>query len=131
MMWLFRFMCLSLVSCLALLACSSNPDVGAACKFALEDSLEKLKTIDNSNDDIRIIEPSFDCELPYCIANFNDPAREGQGYCTRICDNQGDCPRDFSCKPFMQVETLPKAYASLTMLVGKKLCIKNPPTINQ
>ena len=127
MTWLFRFSLIVCVLFVSLSACIGELDVGNPCKFTLEKSSENLKAL---GEKARIIEPSFACTLPYCIANFYDPdpKKEGLGYCTKICKQAGDCPSNFTCEFFVQVSNLPPEYrSSLTRLIDKKLCLQKPP----
>lgn len=129
MKWLFRLGSLVGVSLLLGLGtggCVGTGDVGNSCPLTLDASKENLKQLDR---EARIIEPSFDCEFTYCIANYYDADNPDTGYCTRTCEAVSDCPNDteYVCEAYVQVEKLPKEFSSLSGLVGEKLCLKIPP----
>lgn len=126
---------LCLLACFAWGGCVGTADVGKDCALTLAASKKSLAEL-KSTDETRIIEPSFDCDFPYCVANFNNPDKPDKGYCTRTCRAIEDCPDNtkYKCIEYVQapVGDLPEAerkrYSSLISLVGEKLCIKIPPT---
>lgn len=133
MKWLLRLGCLIVVCTIVssgTIGCSSADDTGTPCTLALEESKASLTKAAKNGEDARIIERTFVCEFTYCIANFQDANNPDKGYCTRICTSVADCPDDtnYKCEPFVQVTTLPKEFTSLSNLVGKKLCLKIPPS---
>ncbi len=133
MKWLFRLGCLSCISLmlsLATVGCGGSGDVGKSCELTLEASKASLKKASANGEDARIIERTFECEFAFCIANFADPKNPDKGYCTQICKTVSDCPdsTNYKCEPYVQVEKLPREFASLSQLVGEKLCLKIPPS---
>ncbi|TNE45459.1 MAG: hypothetical protein EP343_26450 [Deltaproteobacteria bacterium] len=133
MKWLFRLgslIGLGLLVGMGSVACTGSSDVGKECPLTLEASKKNLQELGN---EARIVEPSFDCEFTYCIANYYDANNPDKGYCTRICNAVTDCPdsTNYVCEPFIQVEQLPDDYKGLAELVGQKLCLKVPPSQNQ
>lgn len=138
MKWLWSFhgvAGLCLLVCGGLGGCVNSADVGKDCTLTLASSKKSLASLLGGNE-ARVIEPSFDCEFPFCVANFNNTEKPDKGYCTRTCRSVEDCPnnKDYKCVEFVQapVGELPpdlrKQYSSLIQLVGEKLCIKLPPT---
>lgn len=133
MKWLFRLgslVSLGLLVGLGSVACTGASDVGKECPLTLEASKKNLADL---KDEARIVEPSFDCEFTYCIANYFDPQKPDKGYCTRTCNAVTDCPNstEYKCEPFVQVEQLPEEFSGLSELVGQKLCLKVPPSQQQ
>lgn len=126
---------LCLLACLGLGGCITSADVGKECTLTLDASKKSLAALQGT-DEARVIEPSFDCEYPYCIANFRNTEKPDKGYCTRTCRSIEDCPdnTNYKCAEYVQapVGELPqehkKQYSALIQLVGEKLCLKIPPT---
>jgi hypothetical protein len=108
--------------------CVPPGEPGDPCPLSQEASKIQLDT-----GDARILEPSFDCSLPYCLATTSAPetanstgskGQKKQGYCSKICEDDADCPRGFTCAPAIELNELPPEYNNFRHLIGKRLCFK-------
>lgn len=107
-------------------------DVGQKCKLR-EDAQKQVKELEG--EDVRVAVPSFQCALSYCFATYYDPDNIEFGYCSKLCETVDDCPSatDYQCKIIVNLsqDALPPEYReSLAPLIGKKICMKNPPEAN-
>lgn len=126
MKWWVRMMA-GLLLLMSLMACENVGLTGDPCKLKEKASVENAQAL---KDKARIIENNFNCRLPFCILNYFDPAKLGEGYCTAYCESVGDCPNstEWTCEVFLNVEKLPPEYQQFSPLVGRKLCVRVPPT---
>lgn len=124
--WFWRRAAVALVVVLPLASpgCTSEGGVGAPCTLNEESSKKNVEVL---KDKARVVEPSFVCDFPYCIAT-DDSKPPGEGYCTKVCDLPADCPDKYTCKLFLEISDLPpEKKNTFQPLLGKKLCIRNPP----
>jgi len=111
--------------CLVWTACGDTGGVGTPCELLQKTSKDNAKAL---GDKARVVEPYFNCSLPYCILNYYDKEKEGVGYCTKICQQASDCPTGYSCTVFLEVKALPPNVGQhFLKLLGKKLCTRPGP----
>ncbi len=108
-------------------SCGGFSDIGKPCPLKLEESRRNLEAL---GENARIVEPSLECSISYCIANFY--TKDLNGYCTIACEKAEDCPNGYYCDKFLNLERIPKEYGDdLVDLLNNKVCIKIPPQPTQ
>ena len=126
-LWKASFVAALGVSVILTVSCGGFSDIGKPCPLKLEESRKNLEALGES---ARIVEPSLECSISYCIANFYN--EKLNGYCTAACEKTEDCPNGYICDKFLNLERIPKEYGDdLVDLLNNKVCIKIPPQPTQ
>ncbi|MCB9638831.1 MAG: hypothetical protein H6728_07380 [Myxococcales bacterium] len=125
------FLLVVLVGTLSHVVGCGGTEVGKRCSLNDENIAELQRLSASPNNVAVLLEPSFECEtgLNFCVgSDYTEEKKNDLGYCSKVCADDADCPKDFSCLEFFPVpsQNLPDGVPqSIKDLSEKKLCIRN------